>query len=259
MPELPEVEATRDNLTRWTVGKSVRAVWADGSDLEGLVGATFERWVRRGKRLAAVTSGPVVLVQLGMTGRVVRDAIRQHGSIERPYQRVRLMLDDSVVSLVDVRRLGRVALCGSVDEAFAGLGPDALEPLEPQTLGRLLGRTRKAPLKSALMDQARIAGLGNIAVLEACFRARIHPQRSLATLSDIDFAALSGAIAGHLAHTLATTLGHDEIVYVSEGGDNPFLVYAREGQPCPRGGCDGVVQRALVAGRPNFWCPRCQS
>lgn len=256
MPELPEVEATRDNLARWTVGKTVRAVWTDpveaSAALAGLVGMTFERWYRRGKRLAAVTNGPVVLVQLGMTGRVVRDA-----PVERPFQRVRLTLDDGVLSLVDVRRLGRVAVCDSLDAAFLGLGPDALEPLAPQTLGRLLGRTRKAPLKAALMDQARIAGLGNIAVLEACFRARIHPQRPLASLADTDFAALSGAIAEHLTHTLSTTLGHDEIAYVSEGGDNPFLVYGREGAPCSR--CGDVIQRALVAGRPDFWCPHCQA
>ena len=252
MPELPEVEATRDNLMRWTVGHTIRAVWADGgSNLDGLVGATVERWLRRGKRLAAVTSGPVVLVQLGMTGRIVRDA-----SIERPYQRVRLTLDESTLSLVDVRRLGRVAVCGSVDEAFSGLGPDALEPMDGKALGQCLGRQRTAPLKAALMDQARIAGLGNIAVLEACFRAGLAPQRSLATLSDKDLDALSRAITEHLAHTLSTTLGHDEIAYVSEGGDNPFLVYGREGEPCPR--CHDPIRRVLVSGRPSFWCPQCQ-
>lgn len=265
MPELPEVEATRDNLARWTTGRVVVDFQTDppASDLAPLRGHTLLGWRRRGKRLAGLTSSPaaaardpaspVVLVQLGMTGRIVKDA-----ALARPHQRVRLTLDDgSTISLVDTRRLGRVALCRDLDEAFAGLGPDALTDLaDGPTLGRLLGLHRKVPLKTALMDQARIAGLGNIAALEACFRAELHPHRPLDGLTTTELARLSDAIAQHLAHTLATTLGEDEIAYVSEGGENPFLVYGREGSPCPR--CAGPIARVLAAGRPSFWCPGCQ-
>ena len=265
MPELPEVEATRDNLARWTTGRVVVAVATDppGSDLAPLIGHTLLGWRRRGKRLAGLTSAPVlgartttppvVLVQLGMTGRLVKDA-----APDRPHQRVRLTLDDgSTVALVDTRRLGRVALCRDLDEAFAGLGPDALtDRVDGPTLGRLLGLHRKVPIMTALMDQARIAGLGNIAVLEACFRAGMHPHRSLDSLGDTELARLAEGIAAHLEHTLATTLGHDEIAYVSEGGENPFLVYGREGSPCPR--CEGPIARVLASGRPSFWCPACQ-
>lgn len=257
MPELPEVEATRDNLVRWTTGRSVVDVALDpsGDHLAHLIGRTVIGWRRRGKRLAGLLEGDerVILMQLGMTGRLVKDA-----AIERPHQRVRLTFDDaSTVSLVDTRRLGRIVLCRHLDEAFSGLGPDALDARpDGPTLGRLLGLHRKAPLKAALMDQARIAGLGNIAAVEACHRAGLHPQRPLDTLTVPELAALSRAIAEHLAHTLETTLGHGEIAYVSEGGENPFLVYGKEGASCSN--CGAPIMRVLAAGRPNFWCPGCQ-
>lgn len=257
MPELPEVEATRDNLTRWTTGRVVVAVALDppGEHLAPLVGRTLIGWRRRGKRLAGLVERDerVVLTQLGMTGRLVKDA-----APERPHQRVRITLDDGVtLSLVDTRRLGRVVLCRDLEEAFSGLGPDALdERPDGQALGRLLGRHRQVAIKAALMDQARLAGLGNIAVIEACFRAAIHPHRPLDSLTDAELAALSEAIAEHLAHTLETTLGHDEIAYVSEGGENPFLVYGREGERCPS--CGAPIMRVLAAGRPSFWCAGCQ-
>lgn len=260
MPELPEVEATRDNLVRWTTGRRVVAVALDpaGTHLAPfapLIGRTLTGWRRHGKRLAGLLTNDeqVVLVQLGMTGRIVKDA-----APDRPHQRVRLTFDDaSTLSLIDTRRLGRVVLCANLDEAFSGLGPDALyERPDGPTLGRLLGLHRKAPLKAALLDQARIAGLGNIAAVEACHRAGLHPHRPLDSLFAFDLAALSLGIAEHLAHTLATTLGHDEIAYVSEGGENPFLVYGREALPCPR--CAVTITRVLAAGRPSFWCPGCQ-
>jgi formamidopyrimidine-DNA glycosylase len=253
MPELPEVEATRQNLTRWTTGRRVLEVVAEGaSPLGSIAGEPIGEWHRRGKRLAAEVGAGVLLVQLGMTGRIVFGA-----PLERPYQRVRLVLDEGAVSLIDVRRLGRVVLVGDLGAAFEGLGPDARDDApDGPGLGRLLGRSRKGPLKAALLDQARIAGLGNIAVLEACFRAGLHPLRALDTVAEVELTALSRGIAAHLSHTLATTLGHDEIVYVSEGGGNPFLIYGRAGQPCPR--CATTLQRETTAGRPTIWCPVCQ-
>lgn len=257
MPELPEVEATRDNLVRWTTGRKVVDVALDppGDHLDPVIGRTLNGWRRRGKRLAGLLHGDarVLLVQLGMTGRLVKDP-----DPARAHQRVRLTFDDaSTLSLVDTRRLGRVVLCRDLDEAFSGLGPDALDDRpDGPTIARLLGLHRKAPLKAALLDQARIAGLGNIAAIEACHRARLHPHRPLDTLIAPELSSLARAIAEHLAHTLATTLGHDEIAYVSEGGENPFLVYGKEGEPCPS--CDALIMRVLAAGRPSFWCPRCQ-
>lgn len=254
MPELPEVEATRQNLMRWTSNRRVTAVLADDESLAKLVGRSVGTWHRRGKRLAAEVGDKVVLIQLGMTGRLVKDAPE-----ERPYQRVRLVFDDVAVSLVDVRRLGRVVVCDDLGAAFAGLGGDAFdEAPDGDTLGRLLGlgKASKVALKAALLDQSKVSGLGNIAVLEACFRAGLHPLRPLTSLTAPELSALARGISEHLAHTLATTLGHDEIAYVSEGGDNPFLIYGRAGHGCPR--CGATLLRESTAGRPTIYCRACQ-
>ena len=274
MPELPEVEATRLNLERWTHNSTISAVATDPptDQLDPLVGQRLGPWQRQGKRLASVLGTPpssgTLLVQLGMTGRIVKDA-----PPERPYQRVVLTLSHkrrtTRISLIDLRRLGRVAIVPSIADAFAGLGPDALTtPLDAAALRTAL-RTTRAPIKSALMDQAIISGLGNIAVLEACFRAKLHPLRPASSLTDAELTRLAPAITAHLDHTLATTAGHDEVAYVSEGGDNPFLVYGREDEPCPSCAADQRVHpshpshphrilRVLQGGRPVFWCPACQ-
>lgn len=257
MPELPEVEATRDNLARWTVGRRVLAVArVDATlptSLEALAGHTFERWERRGKVLAGVAGERVLRSHLGMTGRWVRDP-----APERRHQRLVLTLDDGHrVAWLDVRRLGEARVVGSSDEAFAGLGPDAWStPPTPLELARALGGGR-SPLKARLLDQARLAGLGNIAVVEACFRARLHPHVPIASVDADGWRRLVVAIHEHLCATLAGTLGVDELRYVSEGGDNPFLVYGRAGAPCPV--CRSPIVRTVLAGRPTFYCPQCQS
>jgi len=266
MPELPEVEATRQNLERWTRGATLTAVATDppSDDLDAGVGQCFGPWQRQGKRLATSLGSATLLVQLGMTGRIVKDA-----PPDRPYQRVVLTVSTdgttTRVSLIDLRRLGRVALVPTLVDAFAGLGADALTTqLDAATLRRQVCASR-APIKSALMDQALLSGLGNIAVLEACFRAQIHPLRPSSSLTDPELARLATAITAHLSHTLATTVGHEEITYVSEGGDNPFLVYGREDEACPtcaasidRANQNHRIHRLLQGGRPVFWCPSCQ-
>lgn len=263
MPELPEVEATRDNLQRWSAGRRVVQVErCDGAldpALERLVGAFLVGWSRRGKVLAAETDradGAVLYSHLGMTGRWVRDP-----APDRAYQRLVIALDGEGprrLAYVDVRRLGSARLVPSVAAAFAGLGVDALAGrLGARELAELLGGGGPgATLKARLLDQARVAGLGNIAVSESCFLAGVHPHRRVGSLGVGDYESLAKGIAEHLARTLATTMGLDEIAYVSEGGDNPFVVYARQGEPCPR--CATPIVRAVVGGRATFYCERCQ-
>jgi formamidopyrimidine-DNA glycosylase len=252
MPELPEVEATRQNLERWTRGRPVIAVRGDAAHaLAPLVGRQFTGWQRRGKTLLGLTDEPALNLSahLGMTGRWVRDP-----AANRPHVRAALDLEGTTIAFCDVRRFGRVALIPRED-AFVGLGPDALEGLSADRLRASMG-AGKAPLKVRLMDQARVAGLGNIAVLEAAYRAGIHPHVPIGALAQTHWEALAHAIADHLRETLAGCVNEDEITYVSEGGDNPFLVYGREGEPC--GLCRTLIVRAVLQGRPSFWCPTCQ-
>ena len=117
------------------------------------------------------------------------------------------------------------------------------------------GRGGGLAIKLALMDQQRIAGLGNIHTAEALFRARLHPDRPVGSLSRPELARLARGIAASLRHAMqhADPEGFD---YVSEGGDNPFRVYGREDQPCPR--CRAPIRRTVHAGRSTFFCARCQ-
>jgi formamidopyrimidine-DNA glycosylase len=258
MPELPEVEATRQNLERWTKGRRLVSVWSDDSAvleaLAPLQNRRFEGWYRRGKQLAAMTDVPklVVASHLGMTGRWVRDP-----QVNRPHVRVKMNLEgDATIAFIDTRRFGSVTLESSLEDTFEGLGPDARdEPLSPDALRVAMGLGR-TPLKTRLMEQRRVAGLGNIAVIEAAYRARIHPHTPVGRVTPHTWAMLSRGIADHLNTTLDGCVGLDEYAYVSEGGENPFLIYGREGQPCPA--CGHVILRSVLAGRPTFSCPGCQ-
>ena len=119
-----------------------------------------------------------------------------------------------------------------------------------------MGKTRQ-PIKVALLDQHRIAGVGNLHAAEALFRARIHPARLPATLSAAEWKALARGIHAAFAFGLRHKSA-EEIKYISDGvgGHNPFFVYDREGKPCRR--CRTPVQRIPQAGRSSYFCPHCQ-
>lgn len=265
MPELPEVEINRRSLEHWTLGRTLhRLLTPDLARFEGeaaaLAGGRFIAWQRHGKLLQGrLEDGAVLQSHLGMTGQWVADP-----APERRGLRVIFEFNDGLsptrVGLVDPRRFGRTAVVSPGDpaasRAVARLGPDALlTPLCPQALGAGLGR-RSTPLKSRLMDQAFIAGLGNIAVIEVAHRARLHPHTPVNRLGPPDHARIIDAIASHIAYVLGVESG-EEIAYLgSAGAVNPFICYGREGQPCP--GCGTPFVRGALAGRPSFWCPECQ-
>ena len=107
-----------------------------------------------------------------------------------------------------------------------------------------------------MLDQTCLAGLGNIHAAEALWRAGLHPWTPVSVVPLATWEALARAIPNQLAQALSEIPVVDSFVYVTEGGDNPFAVYGREGQPCRR--CGVAVQRALQSGRSTFWCPVCQ-
>lgn len=260
MPELPEVEATRQNLQSWSEGLRIKGVTRvdEGLDaaLDGLVGAKFSGWERRGKALAGVTERGVLFSHLGMTGRRVVDP-----DADRRFIRLAIDLAHGRkvrrIAYLDARRLGDAKVVASVDEAFHKLGPDAwLTPLNASALQAAMGKGDKATLKERLLEQKRYAGLGNIAVIEACFRAKVHPHTPIAAVTAAVWKRLVPAIHDHLEATLAQTLGPPEIIYVSEGGENIFSVYGRKDEPCPR--CGTMIARDVFAGRPTYFCPKCQ-
>jgi formamidopyrimidine-DNA glycosylase len=266
MPELPELELARRNVERWLAGRRVvdaqaeeartfRGAWREAFEQ---VRGRLEFAKRRGKNLLLGFEGNRGLhLHFGMTGKLVR---RLAGVVE-PYSRARLSLDDgSVIHFRDPRLFGRIepkpadALLSA--PGLLALGPDALdEPLSGPRLALALSRTRR-PLKVALMDQALLAGLGNLHVAEALFRARLHPARAPASLSQTEWRALAAAIRKTLAFALETQ-GGDEVQYLEDSGAlNPFFVYGRAGEPCRT--CGAAVESFPQSGRTTFFCPKCQ-
>jgi formamidopyrimidine-DNA glycosylase len=268
MPELPEVEFARRALSRWFDGhRLVRAVpdrkarTFRGADL-----AAFARLEgrltsaeRRGKYLLlAFEGGRGLLAHLGMTGKFVR---RPTGE-PVPYSRARFELDSGeAIHFRDPRLFGRLepmaasALRSAPPVAALGRDPVA-DGLTVAQLQAAVGPSRQ-PLKVALMDQSRLAGLGNIHAAEALFRARLHPGRKPASLTPAEWRALQKGILATLRFGLRSAGDADDIEYVEEpGARNPFLIYGRAGTPCTR--CKTKVKSFTQGGRTTHFCPHCQ-
>jgi len=266
MPELPEVEFARLGLERWL--RRARVVKAQAEPTRTFRGAKrarftrlqgrLERAERKGKYLLLTfEENQGLLAHLGMTGKFVR---RKAGQRE-PYSRARLLLDDGqVIHFLDPRMFGRFEPVPADTlwelPVIRALGVDPLlEGLTARTLQEAVGDSRQ-PLKVALMDQSRVAGLGNIHAAEALYRARLHPARKPGSLTPEEWQRLARAIHTGLRFALEAEQG-EEIEYVEEpGAPNPFLVYGHAGQPCRR--CGTVVQSITQGGRTTHFCPGCQ-
>jgi formamidopyrimidine-DNA glycosylase len=289
MPELPEVEVAARNLRRWAGGRRVRAVRVDrgaarilrpasARALAILMGARLEEVRRRGKNLLLTLTtpkgGPIgVWSHLGMTGKWLRRRTRQPAP---RFARVRIDLDDGTsLHYADLRLFGRFrvvpgARFESLPEIEA-LGPDPLnDGVDVDRLHERLARTR-LPIKVAIMDQALLPGIGNIQASEGLFRAGIDPRRPARSLSRAELARVARGLIDSIRFTLNTFArsgadGADaDIDYVEERQTpNPFLVYGRAGERCPR--CRrakredraGTIVRVVQAQRGTFFCSRCQ-
>ena len=274
MPELPEVETIRLALEPHVVGRRFVRVeihdprlvrpfepTAIAAELEGERVAALER---RGKYLVVrFESGRVLLIHLRMTGSLRHAG---GGSLEDdPYRRAVVRLDDgSDVAYRDVRRFGTWHLFEphEVDPYLAErLGR---EPLERGFTARRLAERlegRKAPLKAALLDQRTVAGLGNIYVDEALWRAQLHPLREAGSLDSEETAHLTKGIRAALRAGIARQ-GASLRDYATPDGrrgrmQERFRVYDRAGEPCPR--CGTPIDKIRVAGRGTWYCPSCQA
>jgi formamidopyrimidine-DNA glycosylase len=270
MPELPEVETIRRHLAPHVEGRTLRQLeilderWSfplAGAELSAaLEGRVIERLGRRGKYIVWELEGEAYLLQhLRMTGTLLLDP---QGA--PPYTRVWLRLDDHDLAYTDPRRFGtgELALGGEALDAFfaARLG---LEPFDEEfttTHLHALARASRAPVKAFLLDQKRIAGVGNIYADEALFRAKIHPLRPANRLTKAQVEALrDGVIASLSAGIAAKGASIDDFrdPYGVQGTfQDQFLVHLREGEPCPR--CGGPVRKLRAAGRGTYVCEKCQ-
>jgi formamidopyrimidine-DNA glycosylase len=271
MPELPEVETIRRQLAPLVEGRRLErmeildARWsrplAPAELAAALEGRRIESLERRGKYLLWRFEGDVFLAQhLRMTGGLLWEPQE-----EPAHTRVRLLLRPKAeLVITDPRRFGTGELLVGNEalEAFFALRL-GLEPLdEGFTDGHLraLSRGRTAPIKALLLDQRRIAGVGNIYADEALFRARIHPRRPAGRLTLAEHARLrQGVIAALRAGIDARGASIDDfrdIDGVRGAFQERFLVYGRAGEPCVR--CGREISKMVVAGRGTYVCERCQ-
>jgi len=273
MPELPEVEFARRCLARWTGGRRILRVEFDSRAgrifrpaapalvAKGLTGARVKSVGRIGKhllvRLEKGGASLGLLSHLGMTGKWLRSG----AGLDPPsHSRARLFLDDGkILHYQDPRLFGRLRMVPGARfeevREVAALGPDPLPGIDRSRLAAALSRTR-LPIKVKLLDQSLLPGVGNIHAAEACFRARIHPGRPSHELSLSEVGRLADGVLASFRSALEAEKGPG-ITYLEEGGANPFLVYGREGENCPR--CRREeIRRIVQAGRSTFFCPRCQ-
>jgi formamidopyrimidine-DNA glycosylase len=274
MPELPEVETIRRGLALRISGRCIVRAELRRPDLRRpfppmlaarLTGARIGALRRRGKYLLIeLDETGLLLLHLGMSGRITAAGPEIP---EAKHDHVVLSLDDgTVVRFNDPRRFGTLDYLARGTEAahplLAGMGP---EPLEPGFDGAYLDRVlagKLTPIKAALLDQRIVAGLGNIYVCEALFRAGLSPRRLAATVTGARAAQLAAAIREVLGEAIEAG-GSSLRDYVQANGElgyfqHRWAVYGREGEPCPGCTCAEGVRRIVQSGRSTFFCARRQ-
>lgn len=282
MPELPEVETVRRGLAPAMEGAVILRAGVNRPDLrwpfppamaERLTGQRVLRLGRRSKYLLAdLSSGETLIVHLGMSGRMLLSGGTLgvfHHDHPAPQKHDHVVLDmegGARVTFNDPRRFGAMDLwpTARTEEHWLirAIGP---EPFgngfsETYLADRLKGR--RTPVKTALLDQGIVAGLGNIYVCETLHRARISPKRLAGSLSRARAAALVPVIRDVLSEAIdaggSSLRDHRQADGALGYFQHSFRVYGREGRPCVTPGCTGTVRRIVQAGRSTFYCPRCQ-
>jgi formamidopyrimidine-DNA glycosylase len=282
MPELPEVETLVRDLRKAVVGRTITKAWVapDATRLvqsmpvaafvDGLRGRRIERIERRGKFvLIALDGGIWWVAHRRMSGNFLH---RPQDAPDEPFVRARFKLDDgSELRFVDLRKFGTMCLVDDPEPLLRGLGPEPLDgAFTDQTLAALL-KKRNIAVKSVLLDQGAIAGVGNLYADEALFYAGIHPLRRASALKKPDVSRLREGIVRALEQglrNLGSSVGHvtdgeevslrDHVNLDGRPGANQeyLAVYGREGRPCRT--CGSAIERLKIGNRSAHFCPTCQ-
>lgn len=280
MPELPEVETVRRGLQPHLEGQRIARAemrrpdlrWPMPPDLvQVLTGAKVTALRRRSKYLLAdLDRGGTLLMHLGMSGRMLVQgakpgAFHRDPSILPRHDHVVLVTEaGTTITFNDARRFGMVDLIreGEAHPLLDHLGPEPFDPSFSADHLRAAFAGRRAPVKQALLDQRIVAGLGNIYVSEALWRAGIDPRRAAGRIGAARIATLVGHIRDVLTDAIAAggSSLRDHRQATGELGyfQHSFRVYDRAGQPCLRPGCTGAIRRIVQSGRSSFYCPICQ-
>ena len=282
MPELPEVETVRRGLAPVMEGSVITKADVNRPDLrwpfpermaERLNGQDVKQLRRRSKYiLVDLGSGESLLIHLGMSGRMLISGdplgqfVHDHPAPEKHDHVVFHMANGARITFNDPRRFGSMDLLDTATAAqhrlLASIGPEPLGNSfhEAHLVGALTGRNM--PIKSALLDQRIVAGLGNIYVCEALYRAGLHPARKAGRISESRVGALVPIIKEVLAEAIEAGGSSLKDFRQADGElgyfQHNFDVYGREGQPCNTPGCPKVIQRIVQSGRSSFYCSQCQ-
>jgi formamidopyrimidine-DNA glycosylase len=282
MPELPEVETVRRGLQPVMEGRVITRAEVNRPDLRWplpnrMADRLTGKWVlalrRRSKYiLADLDSGETLLVHLGMSGRMLISGVmlgqfhHDHPAPQKHDHVVLHMEGGARITFNDARRFGAMDLMATAQTGahplLAGLGPEPFgnDFNEAYLAARFKGR--RTPVKSALLDQRVVAGLGNIYVAETLYRARISPLQMAGDLAEPAVQRLVPVIRDVLSEAIEAggsslrdfRQANGELGYFSKH----FQVYDREGDPCETPGCNGTIIRTVQSGRSSFWCPVCQ-
>ena len=289
MPELPEVETVRRGLEPAMVGKKIATADVRRPDLrwpfpdnmaKRLTGARVERLWRRSKYiLGDLDTGETVLIHLGMSGRMTitppnldgEDIIGNFHQLQpapAKHDHVVLDMEDGTrITFNDARRFGAMDLfttaLGEQHKLLMLLGPEPLGNAFDEAYFKTALKGKNSPIKSVLLDQRIVAGLGNIYVCEALWRTGISPLRKASSLSGNRVASLVPAIRQVLGEAIESG-GSSLRDYRQTNGElgyfqHTFAVYGREGEPCKIDGCEGLINRVVQSGRSSFYCNICQS
>jgi formamidopyrimidine-DNA glycosylase len=267
MPELPEVETIKNELSPWVAGQSFTQVNILDTELvcggsaeevrRGLIGQKVESLERRGKYLVFhLSNGRSLIIHLRMTGVLL---LNPKGG-DHYARAVFHFSNGHRLVLSDRRRLGLIWLVDDADTVVGKLGPEPLdESFTPGILGQRLSR-HHIPVKAALLDQCIVAGIGNMYADEALFAARIHPLRKADALSPEEVQTLYQSIRRVLGAAIGSK-GASVDTYVRPEGELgtahfDFKVAHKGGEPCPV--CGSTIERVLVQNRGTCFCPRCQ-
>jgi len=271
MPELPEVETVMRGLQPHLEGVKIRQVIQRRPNLrfpfpddfvDRIEGRTVEHLRRRAKFiLMTLDDGTVILSHLGMSGRMLihEDAAPPPGA----HDHVDFVTETgTTIRYCDPRRFGLFDLTSEAAQndhrMLRKLGPEPLSnEFNADALSAAL-KNRRSPIKAALLDQKTVAGLGNIYICEALYRANVSPRRSAHTIPGKRAERLTIAIRDVLSEAIASG-GSSLRDYVQASGElgyfqHQWAVYGREGDPCPKPGCGGQVQRITQSGRSTFFC-----
>ncbi|WP_339769057.1 bifunctional DNA-formamidopyrimidine glycosylase/DNA-(apurinic or apyrimidinic site) lyase [uncultured Pseudosulfitobacter sp.] len=283
MPELPEVETVRRGLAPVMEGAVIAQADVNRPDLRWpfppdmaarLTGRQVLGLRRRSKYiLADLDSGETLLIHLGMSGRMLISGdplgqfVHDHPAPEK-HDHVVLHMDNGArVTFNDPRRFGAMDLLDTATadqhKLLAVLGPEPLGNAFNEDVLVQAFKGKASPVKSALLDQRIVAGLGNIYVCEALFRAGVSPRRKAGNISQARVRALVPIIREVLSDAIAAGGSSLRDFRQADGElgyfQHSFDVYGREGQPCRTPGCTGTVQRIVQSGRSSFFCALCQT